>query len=114
MTTTASGQAAERIAAKYLTENGYSVLQMNWRTKRCEIDIVATNNFVVYFVEVKFRNNPFQGSGFSHITAKKIKQMSYAAEYWVADNGWANDYSLAVIEISGPEMVITGFEKDFL
>ena len=53
MTTTAAGQKAELTATNYLEMRGYAILERNYRRPRCEIDIVARKNDVVYFVEVK-------------------------------------------------------------
>jgi Holliday junction resolvase-like predicted endonuclease len=63
----------------------------------------------VYFVEVKYRASPKQGSGIEYITPKKLKQMELAAEFWVADNSWDGDYNLGGIEVSGPNFEVTNF-----
>ena len=98
----------------HLVALGYKVLFKNWRTRRCEIDIVASKGKCVYFVEVKYRQQATQGSGFDYITAKKLKQMRFGAEMWVSEYRWTGDYCLAAAEVSGTDFLVTGFETGFL
>jgi putative endonuclease len=49
------GERGENVAAKYLTQLGYRILQRNYRSKLGEIDIVARDGRVLVFVEVKTR-----------------------------------------------------------
>lgn len=99
---TGTGQAAESAVAEYLRGSGYSVLERNWRTRYCEIDIICQKDKIVYFVEVKYRAQQKQGSGFDYITASKLKQMHFAAEMWIAKNEWSGPSQLMAAEVSGP------------
>ena len=47
------GNAGEDRACEYLVENGYSVIERNWRTRTGEIDIIAQKDEFLVFVEVK-------------------------------------------------------------
>jgi uncharacterized protein (TIGR00252 family) len=107
--TTTTGNRAEDAAAVYLSQNGFSILERNWRTRWCEIDIVAKRGQVLYFVEVKYRSNSAQGSGLAYITPSKQKQMRFAAEFWVASNGFGGDYELAALEVGGVDFDVTEF-----
>lgn len=98
---TDSGNIAEAVVAQKLRSSGYKILDQNWRTKRCEIDIVATKSDKVYFVEVKYRNNSRQGSGVEYITSTKLRQMEYSAQTWVSHNDWSGEAQLVVAEVSG-------------
>lgn len=98
---TAVGRKAEDAAAKYLKKNGFKILAQNWRTRWCEIDVVAQKNNTVYFVEVKYRANSAWGDGLEYITPSKLKQMSFAAEFWVAQHAYSEmDCRLAAIAIT--------------
>lgn len=55
------GKNGEQLAAGYLTENGYFILKMNYNCRIGEIDIIATKNNVIIFVEVKYRNTDIYG-----------------------------------------------------
>ncbi len=97
------GHQAERVASKHLVKLGYKIIDINWKTRVCEIDIIAEKEETMYFFEVKYRSNALQGLGFDYITAKKLQQMAYSAEMWVVHNNWQGDYQLGAIEISGPD-----------
>jgi uncharacterized protein (TIGR00252 family) len=81
---TATGRRAEAAAADYLRRHGFCVLECNWRTRWCEIDIVASKGDVVYFVEVKYRRRDDWGSGLEYVTHRKLRQMYFAAHFWAA------------------------------
>ena len=99
MNTTNIGQLAETAAAKHLTEHGFSIVTRNFRTPRCEIDIIARKVDCVYFVEVKYRSGTAQGAGLDYVTARKQKQMRYAAETWMQANDWTGESVLSAIEV---------------
>ena len=105
MTNHATGHEAEKAAAAFLKKQGFHVLELNWKTNYCEIDIIARKNNVLYFVEVKHRSSDRQGSGFDYITPKKQQQMTFAAESWMHAHDGEYDCQLAAIA-SSPE----GFE----
>lgn len=109
MTTFTTGRRAEAEAAKFLERRGFRVLEQNYRTRWCEIDIVAEKGGAHYFVEVKYRRSDAQGGGLEYITAKKLRQMGFAAELWQAAHKTSGDYRLAGVEIGGPDFVVTDF-----
>lgn len=100
MSTKSIGNEAEGMACLYLQEIGYKILDRNWTTRWCEIDVVCTKGRTVYFVEVKYRKNNLYGDGLDAITSIKLKQMNFAAEVWVNSNKWEGDYELAVISVN--------------
>ena len=97
---TAIGNQAEDTAAIYLQEKGYEIVDRNWRTRVCEIDIIAKKHHTIYFVEVKFRSSDKQGGGLDYITPKKLQQMQFAAENWVQEKSYSGDYQLSAIAVS--------------
>lgn len=105
------GRVAEDKVARYLESLGYKILDKNWKTKWCEIDLVAEKNGIIHFVEVKYRSRPDQGSGFDYITSAKQRQMSHAADLWVNKSRWSGEYVLAAAEVSGPDFEIEYLEQ---
>jgi ribonuclease HII len=102
VTTKQIGDNAETIAAKYLVSVGHEILERNWKTKFCEIDIVSRKDDTIYFVEVKYRRTQIQGGGLAAITHRKRQQMRFAADYYttskkIKDSG----LRLAVISMTG-------------
>ncbi len=109
MTTTSVGREAEQAACQELERRGYQILDNNWRTRFCEIDVVAKQGNCVHFVEVKYRRTDMQGSGLDHITKAKVRQMQYAAEEWAFKHDWTGDINLAAVEVCAPDFAIGDF-----
>jgi len=84
MTTRQIGNKGERAAADWLAANGHEIIARNWRTRYCEIDIVSSKDDTLHFTEVKYRKNDNFGGGLAAITAKKQRQMRFAAELFMA------------------------------
>jgi putative endonuclease len=103
MHSTETGNRAERLVAEELRRRGYGIHALNWRTPVCEIDIVASNNGCIYFVEVKYRAQARQGDGFDYVTPKKLQHMQRAANVWINRYGWKDEFVLmaAAVDVSG-------------
>jgi len=56
------GKQGEEIAAQYLIDSGYTILERNWRFSRAEIDIIAKEKDVLIFVEVKSKSYTYYGA----------------------------------------------------
>jgi uncharacterized protein (TIGR00252 family) len=113
MTTFDDGRRAESAAAEYLkSKMGYAIVAQNWRTRWCEIDVIAQKGRVVYFCEVKYRRTNNQGGGLDYITPKKLQQMRFAAEAWVHLSHWKGEYQLCALEVSGLDFVVTAFVEE--
>lgn len=94
-----TGREAENEAALYLADHGYEIIDRNWRTRYCEIDLIAKKSNTVYFVEVKYRRNSNYGSGLDSIDKKKLARMQFAAEVWISAQDRQYDYQLAAIAV---------------
>ncbi|MBO4813085.1 ribonuclease HII [Candidatus Saccharibacteria bacterium] len=104
--TTNKGHKAESIVADYLTSQGHTVIEMNHKTFYYEIDIISVKDNQIYFTEVKYRNNPAQGSGLDAITPKKLTQMHFAATSYLKYQNSKfrhHDPLLAVASVSGAD-----------
>jgi len=51
------GEQGEQLAVKFLKENGYNIVEQNYKTRLGEIDIIARDNDTLVFVEVKTRES---------------------------------------------------------
>ena len=111
MNTTDIGKAAEASATDFLASHGFTVIARNFRTPRCEIDIIAKKAGCVHFVEVKYRSTARQGAGLDYVTQSKQRQMRYAAETWIQENGWTGEVTLSAIEVDR-NFRVTGFIED--
>lgn len=110
ITTKMIGDSAETIAADYLKRKGHRIIERNWKTKFCEIDIVSTKGSILYFTEVKYRKVAQQGDGVAAITPKKLKQMQFAAELYGARKHLTDtNLRLSVIAMTGSPPVVEMF-----
>ena len=78
------GKIGEELAAKYLAQNKYKIIQRNFRCKLGEIDIIAYDlkNKELVFFEVKTRSNFKSGRPSEAVTKIKKKHIVKAAEYY--------------------------------
>jgi len=76
------GKQGETQAAHFLTEKGYRVVEMNFRKNYTEIDIIATKDDTLVFVEVKTRVSEAYGKPFEAITRSKIDNLTRTAHLY--------------------------------
>jgi uncharacterized protein (TIGR00252 family) len=107
MKTTSIGKEAEIKVAKYLKSISFKILEHNWRTRVCEIDLIAQKANIIYFVEIKFRSSNEQGDGLEYITPKKLKQIHFAAEIWLQKNEWEGDYRILAASVDSTNKINT-------
>ena len=70
-----TGKKGELLAASYLQQQGFTVLHCNWRHERYEIDIIATREEVLHFIEVKTRQSLSFGLPEESVTHQKIRHI---------------------------------------
>ncbi len=75
-----TGQQGEDIATVFLTNKGYTIIERNWRFKHWEVDIIASKNRKLHFIEVKTRNSMRFGKPEESITREKMTHLKNAAE----------------------------------
>lgn len=73
------GHLGEQIAVNFLQNKGYTILHTNFRTRRGEIDIVASLDSILTFVEVKTRKNKTFGRASEAVTISKQKVIRFVA-----------------------------------
>ena len=93
------GRAGELLAIKYLKDIGYEILEVNWRDKHKEIDIIARENDRIVFVEVKTRKNTRYGSPVEAVNMKKQKHIVDAAEEYIEKNNIELETRFDIISI---------------
>ena len=79
---------------------GHQIVERNWKTKYCEIDIISSKAGALYFTEVKYRKDLDQGGGIAAITPKKLNQMKFAARLFASNMDEVN-MRLAVVTLCG-------------
>ena len=76
------GDLGEQLAADFLIKNGYTILERNFRTPYGELDIIASEDNCIVFIEVKTRSTDRFGTGFDAITPKKQATLLKCAAYY--------------------------------
>jgi putative endonuclease len=79
------GRQGEEIAAKYLTDKGYKILQRNWCCSTGELDIVAENGDTLIFVEVRTRRGERFGTAEESITSLKQARLVELAQTYLQE-----------------------------
>ena len=77
------GKRGEELAAQYLTEKGYEILERNWRNIHKEIDIIAKDGETLVIVEVKTRKSDDHGEPDLAVTRQKQTRLIYAANAYI-------------------------------
>jgi putative endonuclease len=78
----ATGNKGEEMAAIYLKEKGYKILECNWRYSHWEVDIIAAKDKMLYFFEIKTRRSEKFGYPEESIGKKKMQNLRNAAEQY--------------------------------
>jgi putative endonuclease len=83
----ALGEEGERIAAVWLAQRGWRILDRRFRNGHRDLDLVAEREGLVAFVEVKTR----RGSDFGHpveaVNWRKQRELTRSAAVWIARYG---------------------------
>ena len=85
------GTAYEKRAVLFLREQGYDILQTNFRCRQGEIDIVARDGRYLVFVEVKYRGDDTRGLPEEAVGGKKQKKIIQTARYYLYSRGLPED-----------------------
>ncbi len=81
------GAFGESLAVKALKKNGYKILELNHRSKLGEIDIIAKEEGVLVFVEVKTRRTDSFGNPKLAVTPRKQRKISMVALEYLKKTG---------------------------
>lgn len=79
------GEKGEKFAVKYLQDNGYEILERNYRFLKAEVDIIAKKQDVLIVVEVKTRSTNYFGNPEDFINSKKIKLLVAAIDNYIIE-----------------------------
>ena len=94
-----TGRIGETYGAEYLEQEGYEILDRNYRTRFGEIDIIARDSGDLVFVEVKTRTSEQYGLPEEAVDKRKQQKLIRMALTYVADEGYDGDYRIDVLAI---------------
>lgn len=79
----AVGTIWEQASINYLKNNGYEILETNYRCRIGEIDIIAKSEGYIAFIEVKYRKTSIMGDPLDAINRKKQNTIRKTASYYL-------------------------------
>jgi putative endonuclease len=78
------GRRFEQLAARFYTDQGFEILERNWRKGHKEIDLIVRKNDLVAFVEVKSSSSEKFGHPAERVDRKKIENLAACAREYIA------------------------------
>jgi putative endonuclease len=89
------GRLGEQIACDYLKNKGFTVIEQNYTKKIGELDIIASKNSILHFVEVKTlvkdrlegvsRDTYEKYSPFENVSKSKMRKFSRTCEWYIQE-----------------------------
>jgi putative endonuclease len=84
------GKRGEEIARAHLQQKQYTILETNFRCKVGEVDIIAKDNHIVVFVEVRTITSAKYGPAYNTVTYPKQQQVKRAALFYISKHNLVN------------------------
>jgi putative endonuclease len=78
-----TGAWGEKLAVDYLTGNNFTIVDQNWRYSHWEIDVIASRNEILHFIEVKTRRSLKFGYPEEAVTKTKMEYLIKATEEYL-------------------------------
>jgi putative endonuclease len=119
MSTKDIGDRGEDIAASFLRDAGYRVLERNYRFERNEVDLVCLDPRTggeIVFVEVKARTGPGYGPPEASVTEEKRQALIEVSRAYLHERqleGAPARFDVVAIQLSGTEPDVDHFENAF-
>lgn len=80
------GDAGENAAVNGYINDGYKIVERNYRSRTGEVDIIARKDDILVFSEVRTRKKGAIVSAAESVTMKKQQKIISAAEKYLVDN----------------------------
>lgn len=109
------GDEGENKAQEYLENLGYKIIEKNYKVYSGEIDLIATKEEFLVFIEVKSRKDSNYGHGYEAVDEQKQRKIKLAAQTYYYSNNLHKKYQprFDVIEIYTKEKSINHYEDAF-
>lgn len=91
----------EDLAAAYLRDKGYIILERDWHSVHRDIDIIAQDGETIVFVEVKTRRNRDFGDPLQAIDSEKRHHLRLAMNHYIKYRKIDNPFRFDVITVVG-------------
>ena len=95
------GHWGEELAASFLRDKGYVILERDWRSGHRDLDIIAMDGDVLVFVEVKTRRNRDFMDPEAALDYRKLNSLRLSANHYIKSHHLDNTYRFDVVTIVG-------------
>lgn len=102
----AVGKAGEEAAVQFLSQQGYRILERNYRCRFGEIDLIARDGKTLAFIEVKTRRSLRFGPAAAAVTRKKQRHLVKASLVYLSQKRLAHElcrFDVVTIEMDVQE-----------
>lgn len=107
------GSRYEEQAAACLVNQGYVILDKNYRCRSGEIDLIARDGSYLVFIEVKYRSHTSAGDPAEAVDRKKQKKVVNTARYYLLTHGYLEEtpcrFDVAAVTDSGVRIIKDAF-----
>ncbi|WP_200762727.1 YraN family protein [Nitrosophilus alvini] len=96
------GNFAETRVCEYLISEGFVIVERNFYSRFGEIDIIASRNGILHFIEVK------SGKNFDPVyavTPSKLSKIIKTVDYFFLKTGIDTDYQIDAVIVKSGELV---------
>ena len=93
------GRHCEFMARTYLEQQGYLILETNWRSGHKEIDIIAKDGEMLVIVEVKARKNEDLANAEDAVNNQKMRNLVRATHNYILMKGLDCDTRFDIITL---------------
>ncbi|RVU55244.1 YraN family protein [Anaerosphaera multitolerans] len=108
------GEYGENLASKFIKSKNYKLLERNFRYAGTEIDIIALNDDILVFIEVKTRSSKKFGHAFEAVDFNKRKNIINTSLNYILQNNFENfQVRYDIIEVYVNEKYINHIENAF-
>lgn len=110
------GLKGERVAERWLTKNGWKVIQRRYRSGHRDIDLIAQRDELVAFVEVKARVGSDFGDPTEAVNWKKRNELVRSARTWIDRHGRPGEvyrFDVIGVLVSGERVRVRHVENAF-
>jgi len=100
MTKRETGTLGEKLARDFLANNGYTILDTNYRCREGEVDIIATHGETLVFIEVRTKTGRLYGTPEESITPTKAEHLrSVALRYGLEHENLPQSWRIDLVAI---------------
>jgi len=94
------GRWGEDLATEYLRSKDYVIIDRDWHSGHRDLDIIAEDDDVVVFVEVKTRRNNIFGAPEEAIDFRKQRSLQLAINHYVKANQIRKEIRFDIIAVT--------------